>query len=66
MSLGNITGSKFKLGDKVYKPYGSWWEGTVVGFYSTQQTPVGYCVQLDMPNGPVQIYPEKALERVPK
>ena len=52
---------KFKIGDLVYKPKGSWWEGRVVGFYSTEQTPVGYCVQLDKPNGPVQIYPESAL-----
>ncbi|WP_430439041.1 hypothetical protein [Shinella sp.] len=54
---------KFAIGDRVRKHSGSWWEGRVVGFYSTEQTPSGYCVQLDMvPNGPVQIYPEAALE----
>jgi hypothetical protein len=55
---------KFNFGDKVYKPKGSWWAGRVVGFYSTAQTPRGYCVQMITPqgNGPVQIYPESALE----
>lgn len=57
---------KFTSGDMVRKPRGSWWEGRVVGFYSTDQTPRGYAVQLQTPsgNGPVQIYPESALERV--
>lgn len=55
-------GWAFKLGQRVRKHSGSWWEGRVVGFYSTEQTPRGYCVQLEQPNGPVQIYPEKALE----
>ncbi|MFC3072404.1 hypothetical protein [Shinella pollutisoli] len=54
---------KFKMGERVRKHSGSWWEGSVVGFYSTSQTPAGYCVQLDtVENGPVQIYPESALE----
>lgn len=53
---------KFQPGDRVRKHSGSWWEGRVVGYYSTKQTPRGYCVQLDVPNGPVQIYPEAALE----
>lgn len=53
---------QFAIGDRVYKPKGSWWEGTVVGFYSTADTPIGYCVQLDRDHGPVQIYPEAALE----
>lgn len=57
----NLAG-KFRMGDRVQKHGGSWWAGRVVGFYSTAQTPVGYCVQLDtVPNGPVQIYPEGAL-----
>jgi hypothetical protein len=51
---------------RVRKKSGSWWEGRVVGAYSTKQTPVGYCVQLDtVENGPVQIYPASALEVVP-
>jgi hypothetical protein len=53
----------FAEGDVVYKPKGSWWQGTVVGFYSTSQTPEGYAVQLDnVKDGPVQIYPVQALE----
>ncbi len=51
----------FKIGDIVHKPKGSWWQGRVVGFYSTEDTQEGYCVQLDIPHGPVQIYPASAL-----
>jgi len=54
----------YNTGDIVRKKSGSWWEGRIVGTYSTDQTPVGYCVQLDKPLGPVQIYPESALELV--
>jgi hypothetical protein len=56
--------SAFRLRDMVRKKSGSWWEGRVVGFYSTEQTPDGVCVQLDKPMGPVQIYPASALELV--
>lgn len=57
-------GWKFEIGDLVWKPKGSWWAGKVVGVYSTPQTPKGYAVQLVRPggNGPVQIYPEEALD----
>jgi hypothetical protein len=56
--------SKFNIGDKVCKIRGSWWAGRVVGFYSTEQTPDGVCVQMITPddNGPVQIYPAEALK----
>lgn len=62
-----MTDFKYKWGDMVRKKSGSWWEGRVVGFYSTEQTPFGYNVQLVIdgfvhPNMPVQIYPEAALE----
>ena len=59
---------KFKMGDTVRKPTGSWWQGRVVGTYSTRQTPRGYCVQMQTPedNGPVQFYPETALDLVQK
>lgn len=57
--------SFFNLGDRVRKKSGSWWEGRVVGFYSTEQTPDGVCVQMNKPNGPVQIYPAVALELIP-
>ena len=53
----------FVFGNKVEKKSGSWWEGNIVGWYSTEQTPVGYAVQLSSKlNGPVQIYPESALK----
>lgn len=53
---------QFSIGDRVRKTKGSWWEGKVVGFYSTDDNPAGVAVQLDMvPNGPVQIYPAVAL-----
>lgn len=62
-TLGFAADCKFKQGDRVRKISGAWWEGTIVGYYSTKQTPIGYCVQLDgVENGPVQIYPESALE----
>lgn len=57
----------FPLGAYVKKKSGAFWEGTVVGFYSTKQTPKGYCVQLyGMDAGPVQIYPHDALVLAPK
>jgi hypothetical protein len=57
----------FVAGDHVRKKSGAWWEGKVVGFYSTHDTPRGYAVQLQTrnDNGPVQIYPESALELNP-
>lgn len=60
-----VPGWKFGLGDLVWKPRGSWWRGHIVGTYCTTQTPRGYAVQLDIPNGPVQIYPEEALIFMP-
>lgn len=66
VALGFQSDAKFKQGDRVRKHSGAWWEGRVVGYYSTAQTPIGYCVQLDLvENGPVQIYPENALELAP-
>jgi dihydrofolate reductase (trimethoprim resistance protein) len=59
----NADGWAFAQGDYVCKKSGSWWAGRVVGTYATEQTPRGYAVQLDKPFGPVQIYPESALER---
>lgn len=59
---GARPGWAFAEGDLVRKKSGSWWEGCVVGTYKTEQTPRGYAVQLDKPFGPVQIYPESALE----
>ena len=56
---------KFKLGDRVRKTKGSSWNGVVVGFYSTELTPIGYCVESEREKGSVQIYPESALELAP-
>jgi len=52
---------KFKLGDFVYKTKGSQWTGYVVGTYSTELTPEGYCVESYYYKGSVQIYPAAAL-----
>ena len=54
---------KFRLGDKVFKPKGSQWHGTVVGTYSTSLTPEGYAVESSTEKGSVQIYPAAALEK---
>lgn len=52
----------FKRGDYVRKISGAFWEGVVVGEYSTKQTEDGVCVQLHgRDDGPVQIYPAVAL-----
>lgn len=51
----------FQIGQLVGKKSGSSWTGKVVGFYSTDQTPVGYCVESIREPGSVQIYPERAL-----
>lgn len=55
---------KFKLGDRVCKIKGSQWHGIIVGTYSTELTPIGYCVESEREKGSVQIYPESALELV--
>ena len=57
---------RFAVGDHVRKVKGSSWQGRVVGFYSTELTPVGYAVESERERGSVQIYPEAALERVPE
>jgi dihydrofolate reductase (trimethoprim resistance protein) len=59
-------GLKFKLDDLVRKTRGSQWHGRVVGFYSTNLTPIGYAVESSTEHGSVQIYPESALELQPE
>lgn len=56
---------KYRLGDRVRKVRGSSWQGRVVGFYSTDLTAIGYCVESEREPGSVQLYPEGALEAVP-
>lgn len=57
---------QFKLGDRVAKKSGSSWHGRIVGFYSTDLTPIGYCVESERETGSVQLYPEAALIAYPK
>lgn len=56
--------NSFELGDKVRKKSGSEWDGYVCGYYSTDLTPDGICVESSTHKGSVQIYPSKALEPV--
>lgn len=53
----------FRRGDRLRKKSGSQWQGRVVGYYSTDLTPRGYCIESERELGSVQIYPEGALER---
>jgi dihydrofolate reductase (trimethoprim resistance protein) len=52
------------IGSYVRKKSGSEWQGVIVGSYSTELTPKGWCVESSTHKGSVQIYPEKALEIV--
>jgi len=56
---------EWQLGTRVRKTKGSSWQGHVVGYYSTDLTPLGYCVESEREPGSVQIYPRSALELVP-
>ena len=53
---------KFALGQRVRKIKGAYWQGPIVGYYSTALTPIGYAVESEAHAGSVQIYPEVALE----
>jgi hypothetical protein len=55
---------KYRLGDRVRKIRGAQWQGSIVGTYSTELTPIGYAVESEREKGSVQIYPEAALELV--
>jgi dihydrofolate reductase (trimethoprim resistance protein) len=54
----------WRMGTRVRKINGSRWQGRVVGYYSTELTPVGYCVESETETGSVQIYPAAALEGI--
>lgn len=56
------TRSGLAIGDRVEKVKGSCWTGRVVGFYRTELTPYGVCVESEREPGSVQIYPEAALK----
>lgn len=62
----NIANTKFKIRERVRKIRGSSWQGRICGFYSTDLTAIGYCVESEREPGSVQIYPESALEPVEK
>lgn len=56
-----INTGKYKIGDRLRKIKGSSWRGKVVGFYSTELTPIGYCIESEYEPGSVQIYPQEAV-----
>ncbi len=58
-------GAPFATGARVRKTKGSSWQGRVCGFYSTDLTPYGVCVESEREPGSVQIYPASALEPTP-
>jgi hypothetical protein len=64
LSAYEAAARKFALRQRVRKVKGSSWQGPVVGFYSTELTPIGYCVESEREPGSVQLYPEAALEAV--
>ena len=53
----------YRIGDPVEKRSGSSWRGKVCGYYWTELTPRGYCVESAFERGSVQIYPEAALRK---
>ncbi len=53
----------YRVGDPVEKRSGSSWRGKVCGYYWTELTPRGYCVESAFERGSVQIYPEAALRK---
>lgn len=57
-------GWKWQLGDRVRKVRGGQWQGKVVGFYHTELTVRGYCVESEREIGSVQVWPEIALEDI--
>ena len=64
LAADQVAARKFALGDRVRKVKGSSWQGRVVGFYSTELTPIGYCVESEREPGSVQVWPEAALEAI--
>ncbi len=55
---------RFKFGDRVYKTRGSQWQGRVCGWYQTENTPFGWCVESEREIGSVQVWPDAALDFV--
>ena len=59
---GASSDARWPLGTMVHKIKGASWRGRIVGYYSTELTPEGYCVESTFELGSVQIYPRGALE----
>lgn len=55
-------GAKWGWHHTVEKIRGSRWRGRVVGFYVTDNTPIGYNVESHFEPGSVQCWPEAALK----
>ena len=55
---------EWPLGQRVRKKGHSEWQGPIVGYYSTEQTPAGVCVMSEFHRNTVQIYPCTALEKI--
>ena len=58
---GASSDARWPLGMMVHKIKGASWRGRIVGHYSTDLTPEGYCVESAHEPGSVQIYPRAAL-----
>ena len=52
------------MGTMMRKKRGSNWHGSVRGYYTTDQTPMGLAIESSTELGSVQIYPVDALEKV--
>lgn len=50
------------IGTRVRKKYVSSWRGRIVGYYSTENTPVGYLVETERRPGSVKPYPAWSIE----
>ena len=62
--LAAVESGGFNIGDRVRKKgEKGQWHGRIVGFYSTEITPIGYAVESERETGSVQIYPTSALEK---
>lgn len=65
MDAGLLGLGLWRIGTRVTKIRGSKWTGRVVGYYRTELTPAGYCVESETETGSVQIYPASALAPLP-
>lgn len=60
-----MNGTKFKIGDKVYKPTGYKFDGIVVSVFKTTGGEIRVVAELE-DNGMLHIFSEKQLEQRPK